>query len=901
MTEHRPDPDALLRRIRAEYPQPGRGKLKVFFGATAGVGKTYAMLQAAQERRREGVDVVIGWVETHGRAETTALVAGLEVLPPKTIDYRGTVLAEFDLDAALARRPQLMLMDELAHTNVSGTRHPKRWQDVNELLGAGIHVYTTCNVQHLECLNDVVAQITGIRVNETVPDSFLERADEVELIDLPPDDLLQRLKEGKVYLPEQAKQALEHFFKKGNLIALRELALRRTAEWVDQEMEVYRRDHAVSKTWPAGETIMVCVNMKPRGPRLVRGARAMAAGFHAKWIAVYVQTPPHVEMPQSASNQVNETLRLAEQLGAETVTIPGEHVAQDLLTYARARNVTKIIVGKPVRARWKEWVFGSVVAELVRNSGDIDIYVITGEAGESRPQAIPVIQHAGDRIGYGFGFLAVAVSTGLAWAMQPYFAIVNLIMVYLMGVVFVAMRCGRGPSVLASVLSVAAVDFFFVPPYFSFAVSDVEYVLTFAVMLVVALVISGSAVRIRQQAELARMRERHTAVLYAMSRELAAHRLMYTLIRVAGRHLREVFEGQVAIFVSDAAGRLLLQPDEHVSFAFERRDEGVAQWVFAHSQMAGLGTDTLAGTEALYLPLVGTHGPVGVMAIRPSQPTRFHDQEQLHLLETLTHQIALAIERVCLANDAQKAQVLVETERMRNAILSSVSHDLRTPLATITGAASSLMEPAASFSAEVRQELARSIYEEAHRLDRLLRNLLDMTRLEAGALRLNKDWHPFEEIVGAALTRFKGRLGNRMVSTKFSSDLPLVLIDGVFIEQVLINLLENVLKYAPDGTPIELSATVADDMLLCELADRGPGIVPGEEERVFDKFYRVGHGHQGGVGLGLTICKGIIDAHHGRIWADNRPGGGAVFRFTLPMDKTQPRVEPEADDSTHAT
>jgi len=882
-----------LRRVQAEEAEHAGGKLKVFFGATAGVGKTYAMLGAAHEQQDDGVDVVVGWVETHGRAETEALLEGLTILPPRVVDHRGTTLREFDLDAALARRPQLILMDELAHTNVPGSRHPKRWQDVKELLKAGINVYTTVNVQHLECLNDVVAQITGVRVNETVPDSVLEQADDVELIDLPPDDLLQRLKDGKVYMPEQAKHALQNFFRKGNLIALREMALRRTAERVDQQMEVYRRDHAVVRTWPAGETLMVCVNMKPRGTRLVRAARTMATGLHAKWIAVYVQTPRHLRMPQVDRDRVNQTLRLAELLGAETVMLSGANVAQELLSYARTRNVTKIIVGKPVRPRWKEWVFGSVVAELVQQSGETDIYVITGEAGESRPLATQAVKRSSDWSSYGLGVVGVGLSTGVAWLMFPYFGLANLIMVYLMGVVLVATRYGRGPSVLASVLSVAAFDLFFVPPYLSFAVSDIQYLLTFAVMLLVALTISGLAVRTKQQAELARHQERRTAVLYALSRELATHRGVATLTQLAVQHVREVFDSQAAIFMADLNKHLVLQRGEQLFFEFDPKEAGVAQWVFEHGERAGLGSDTLPGASALYLPLVGSKGPIGVLAVRPTLATRFLDMEQLHLLEVLANQIALALERARLAEEAQQAHVSVETERMRNAILSSVSHDLRTPLATITGAASGLLEEKDQLGPTARHELAKSIYNEAHRLDRLVRNLLDMMRLESGAVQLQKEWHPFEEIVGAALTRLESRLNGHQVRTNFQPDLPLVLLDGVLMEQVLINLLENALKYAPPSTAIELSATGSGHELVFEVSDRGPGIPAGDERRIFDKFYRAGPAREGGVGLGLTICRGIIEAHGGRIWVEKRPGGGAVFRFTLPIEQPQPTIEAE--------
>jgi two-component system, OmpR family, sensor histidine kinase KdpD len=893
MNENRPNPDALLKRVQAEQARQSEGKLKVFFGANPGVGKTYAMLEAAHEQRRDGVDVVIGVVETHGRTETEVLVNGLEVVPRRAVDYRGTVLQEFDLDAALARRPTIILIDELAHTNAPGLRHAKRWQDVQELLKAGITVYTTVNVQHLESLNDVVAQITGVRVRETVPDSVLERADDVELIDLPPDDLLQRLKDGKVYVPEQIQRAIQNFFTKGNLIALRELALRRTAERVDQQMEVYRRDHAVVRTWPAAETIMVCVNMKPRGPRLIRAARQMAAGLHAKWIAVYVQIPRHLRLPQPERDRLVQTLRLAEQLGAEAVTLTGDNVAQELLSYARSRNVTKIIVGKPVRSWWKEWMFGSVVSDLVHQSGEIDIYVITGEAGEGQPLVRRSLRRTSDTSGYSYASLGVLIATAVAWLMFPYFGVANLVMMYLIAVVVVAIRYGRGPSVLASVLSVAAFDFFFVPPYYSFAVSDFQYLLTFGVMLVVALVISNLTVRIRQQAEMARYRERRTGVLYVMSRDLATHRGAGLLANLAAKHLREVFDSQVAIFLADADKRLQLQRGEALYFEFDPKEAGVAQWVFEHNERAGLGTDTLPGASALYLPLVGSAGPIGVVAVRPTEFSRMLEPDQLHLLESLVNQVALAIERTRLSEETQLAHVRVETERMRNAILSSVSHDLRTPLATITGAASSLLDEQGHIDPAARLELSRSIYREADRLDRLLKNLLDMMRIEAGAVQLNKEWHPVDEVVGAGLARLEGRLRDHTINTAFPPDLPLVLADGVLLEQVVINLVENAVKYAPPGSTIDLSASASDREVIVEVADRGPGIPPGEEARIFDKFYRGKFAREGGVGLGLTICRGIVEAHGGRILAENRRGGGTVFRFTIPLLERQPSVEAE--------
>ncbi len=691
------------------------------------MGKTYAMLEAAHERRAEGVDVLIGYVETHRRAETEALLAGLEILPRRQIEYRGTMLEEFDLDAALARRPALILIDELAHSNAPKSRHPKRWQDVEELLEAGVDVYTTVNVQHIESLNDVVAQITGVLVRETVPDHIVEQADEVELIDLTPDDLLQRLKEGKVYISQQAEQAMRSFFRKGNLIALRELALRRTAERVDAQMRGYMRAHAIPQTWPTAERILVCIGPGELGARLVRAARRMASGLHAEWIVVSVETPRTMRLPEPERDQIVQALRLAEQLGAETATLNGQHVSEVVLAYARTRNVTKIVVGKPARPRWQELLLGSTVDSLVRQSGTIDIHVIAGD--QDAPALLPPVEltPTSDRAAYGWGLLAVLLCTLVAWAMLPYFALANLIMVYLVGIVIVAARCGRGPSILASVLSVAAFDFFFVPPYQTFAVSDVEYAVTFIVMLLVGLVISTLTVRLRQQVSVAQQREQRISALYTMSREFASHRSIEKVIHAAVRNISQTFDSQVVILLTNTVGQLQAWGDvagwwgegvsERSVFAPDAHEQGVAQWVYDHGQMAGQSTSTLSGANALYMPLIASRGTIGVLGVRPAQPRRFLAPEQLHLLETFASQAALALERVELAHEAHQAQLRAETEQMRSSLLSSVSHDLRTPLAAITGALSGLREGDSSLDTATRADLVGMAYGEAERLE----------------------------------------------------------------------------------------------------------------------------------------------------------------------------------------
>jgi two-component system sensor histidine kinase KdpD len=893
MSAHRPDPEALLARVKDEEARARRGKLKVFFGAAAGVGKTYAMLEAAREQRADGVDVVVGYVETHGRAETEALLEGLEILPRRTVEYRGTTLQELDLDAALRRRPTVVLVDELAHTNAPGSRHAKRWQDVVELLDVGIDVYTTVNVQHIESLNDVVAKITGVVMRETVPDSVFEQADEVELIDLPPDDLLQRFREGKVYVPGQAQEALEHFFRKGNLIALRELSLRRTAERVDAQMRVYRREHAIDKVWPTAERILVCIGPSPWSTRLVRAAKRMADQLDAEWIAAYVETPAQLRLPPEARDSVIQTLRLAEQLGAQTLTLGGPTMSEAILAYARDRNVSKIVVGKPSRTLWQRILLGSIVDALVQGSGDIDVYVISGgRADGSSPEPVRRRPLSTDWHAYGTAMAAVAVATGVAWLMAPVSDLSNVVMLYLLGIVAVAMRTGRGPSLLAAVLSVVAVDFFFVPPRFTVAVSDVRYLLTFLVMLIVGIVISGLTVRTRAQAEAARHREQRTAALYAMSRELAGTRGVDALLQVAVRHVAEVFGSQVVVLLTGRDGLLASWPGGQ--FEVDANDLGVGRWVFEHRQPAGLGTATLPGASALYVPLTGSAGAAGVLGVRPSDRHAMDEPERLHQLETFAGQTALALERARLAEEAQAAQVRVETERLRNSLLSSVSHDLRTPLAAITGAASTLLQDGSRLDDDTRRELLDSVHEEAERLNRLVQNLLEMTRLESGAVQLRRELHPPEEVIGAALGRLGKRLAGRRVTTRVPPDLPLVPMDDVLIEQVLLNLLDNAVKYTPAGTPIEVIATATDQSVTIEVADRGPGLPAGDEEKVFEKFYRADRVAAGGAGLGLAICRGIVQAHGGRIWAQNLPGGGVALLFTLPLGAERAPVSTDA-------
>jgi two-component system sensor histidine kinase KdpD len=899
MEERRPDPDQILEYMREEAERSREGKLKIFFGATPGVGKTYAMLEAARQKLSEGVDIVVGLAETHGRKETEALLEGLEVLPRREVEYRGTVLKEFDLDSALGRKSSIILVDELAHTNAPGSRHKKRWQDVYELLGAGITVYTTLNVQHFESLNDVVSRITGVNVRETVPDFLLDRADDIELIDLPPEDLLRRLSEGKVYVPELAAQARENFFRKGNLLALRELALRRTAERVDAQMQSYRRVKGIQDVWAAAERILVCIGPNPLSVRLIRAAKRMAAGLRAELITVYVDAPHKIKPSESDLRQLAENMRLAESLGAETVTLSGHKASEEILHYARARNVTKIIVGKPTHSRWKDKVFGSMLDEVVRGSGDIDVYVITGDAGEPELRRVARSAPRESTIKeWRLSVLSVSICTAISALIFRYVTLVDLAMVYLLGIVLTASFTGKGPSLLATFLSVAAFDFFFVPPFHTFAVSDVRYFLTFGVMFVVAFLISRLTLRVRSQANAARHREKRTAALYSLSRELAHERGLARLCAAAIKHICDVFSSDAVILLPDEKGSLSVPFTIPKTFALDQKEKGVSQWVFDHKQRAGLGTDTLPGASALYLPLVTSTKTVGVVGVLPGQPASAFDQEQVHALESFANLAAMAIERAFLAEEAQQALLKAEAEALRNTMLSSVSHDLRTPLAAITGAATSLLQQDIHLDKDDKKELLQTIFEEAEHLNHIIRNVLDMTRLEAKAITVKKEWQSLEEIVGAVHNRLADRLKGRPFSVDLPSALPLVPFDPLLIEQVLMNLLDNALKYTPPDTPLSLGAIAQGDEMLVEVADRGPGIPPGSEKRIFEKFMR-GSTTGGGIGLGLTICRAIVEAHGGRIWAENRPDGGAIFRFSLPLGGAQPPVAAEEIAKNH--
>jgi two-component system sensor histidine kinase KdpD len=887
MTDTRPDPDQLLAKVKAREAAARRGRLRIYFGASAGVGKTYAMLTAALQLRNEGRDAVVGVLETHGRKETEALLHGLEILPLAQISYQGRTLREFDLDAALARHPALILVDELAHTNIPGSRHAKRWQDIGELLAAGIDVFTTLNVQHLESLNDVVGGITGVTVWETVPDTFFDDADEVILVDIPADDLLARLKAGKVYVPEQIERAAGNFFRKGNLMALRELALRRTADRIEEDVQAYRSDQAIQHVWKTEASLLCCIGPDRGGHDVVRSAARLATQLGVEWTAVYVETPGLQRLPVPERERILRTVKLAQDLGAKTAILAGDDLAALIVAYARTHNCSKIIAGRTASGRHWPWNRG-VVQRVAELAPEIDLIEIgRGEAAfAERPASAAQLEDTEDprrkakRLRYLWSFLACVATTLLAAPLHDVFDLANIVMLFLLTVVLVAMKLGRGPAVLAALLSVASFDFFFVPPRFSFAVHDFQYVVTFVVMLIVGLLTGHMTAGLRYQARVASYREERARALYEFARDLSSQLQTEQVVETAAEVIARTFRASVAVFVPDDQERLTPRNSSGRALAV---DIGAVQWAYDKSQPAGAGTDTLAGSEFLYLPLRAPMRTRGVLAIKPEKRRVLMVPEQKRQLDTFVSLAAIALERVHYVEVAQRALIRMESERLRNSLLAALSHDLRTPLAALVGLAESLGITKPPLGG-TQLETAHAIAEEARRMSALVDNLLDMARIESGEVKLRRQWLPVEEVVGSALKSAHAALAHHRVEVALAPDLPLVELDATLIERVLYNLLENAGKYTPAGTVVTLSAETSGNELLVSVRDNGAGIPKGQEESIFEKFTRgTRESSTPGVGLGLAISRAIVEAHEGRIWAANDLRGGARISFTLPL------------------
>jgi two-component system sensor histidine kinase KdpD len=896
LDDERPDPDALLAQVQAQERKAARGKLRIYFGASAGVGKTYAMLAAARKLQAAGQEVLVGVVETHGRSETAALTEGLPLLPLRAVAYRGKTLNEFDIDGALARRPPLILIDELAHSNAPGSRHPKRWQDVEELLEAGIDVFSTVNVQHLESLNDVVGGITGIQVNETVPDTVFDAADEVVLVDIPADELLARLKGGKVYHAQQAERAAQNFFRKGNLIALRELALRRTADRIEDDVRAYRVEQSIDTIWKTGASVLALVGPRPGCEQVVRSAARLAGQLGTEWHAIYVETPALQRLPAAERERILKTLKLAQELGAHTAVLSGSDIAAAAVDYARDHNLSKITMGRAHRSwPWRR----SHIRSLAEHAPDIDLIEVAagGREAAPRPAAEADVeedaQHLKSRLaGYAAAAGASIGMALLATPLLPYFDLANIAMLFLLVVLLVAVRYGRAPSVLATCVSVACFDFFFVPPRFTFAISDLQYLITFAVMLAVGLITGHLTAGLRFQARVASYREARARALYEFARELSGALQTEQVFDTTARFLQGTFRAQATLLVPDAEGRLQLPPGVAPPPTL---DQGVAQWAFDHAESAGLGTDTLPASPLFYLPLVAPMRTRGVLAIEPAQRRWLMIPEQRQHLDTFAALAAIALERVHYVEVAQDALVNMESERLRNSLLAALSHDLRTPLTSLVGLSESLAQSRPPLS-PAQAGLAQSLHEESLRMSALVANLLDMARIESGGLKFNLQWQPLEEVVGSALRASRLVLAGHKASTQLSRDLPLLRFDAVLIERVLCNLLENAAKYTPPGSSIVIYAVQRGEFVRVMVYDNGPGLPRGREEAIFEKFTRgEKESAKPGVGLGLAICRAIVEAHGGSIGAANSPLGGAAVVFTLPVG-TPPQV-PEIEET----
>ncbi|MGO4198057.1 DUF4118 domain-containing protein [Rhizobium sp. YAF28] len=890
----RPSPDALLEKARAE----SRGRLKIFLGAAPGVGKTYEMLVSGHAKMADGLDVVIGVVETHGRKETEALLAGFEIVPRMKIAYRGQSLEEMDLDAILARKPDLVLVDELAHTNAEGSRHPKRYLDVKELLDRGIDVYSTLNIQHVESLNDVVSQITRIRVRETVPDSVIDMADDIEIIDLTPDDLIKRLHDGKVYVAKTAERALTNYFTPGNLTALRELALRKTAQRVDDQLLTHMQAHAISGPWAAGERVLVSIDEHPRSASLVRYASRMASRLRGPWAAVYIETNRSINLSETQRDTIAATLRLAEQLGGEAITIPGREVAEELVRHATANNVTHIVIGAPKKPAWREgWWNRSTTDELIRRAGDISVHVISGNEKDTASQrgvkAAPSAPTLNFRA-YILSTAYVAVALAVGVVLDQVLDVRNLALVFLMAVLTSAVIHGLRPALYTCIVSALSFNFFFLPPRYTLTISDPESVLALFFFLGVAVIASNLTATVQRQAVAARQRARTTEDLYLFSKKLAGTGTLDDVLWATAFQIASMLKVRVVLLLPEnnsIAVKAGYPPDDTLDDA----DIAAARWAWEHNHAAGRGADTLPGAKRLYVPLRTGRTAVGVIGLdsdRRDGPLLTPEQQRL--LDALADQAALAIERVQLVADVDRAKLAAEADRLRSALLTSISHDLKTPLAAILGASGTLRDYFDSMPAEDRTDLLSTVVDESERLNRFIANLLDMTKIESGAMEPNYALHYTGDIAGSALRRATKILDHHRTEMTIAADLPMVRVDPVLFEQVLFNLLDNAAKYAPEGSVIRIEGWADADNVVVQVSDEGPGIPPADLTRVFDTFYRVRKGDQvrAGTGLGLSICRGFIEAMGGTITAGNRTDrSGAVFTIRLPKPNDIPKLD----------
>jgi two-component system sensor histidine kinase KdpD len=870
--ENRPDPDVLLHALKKEEEHSRRGKLKIFFGMSAGAGKTYDMLKTSHEVKSKGVDVVIGYIETHKRPETEALVAGLEIVPRKKIEYRGVVLEEMDLDALLARKPKIALVDELAHTNAPTSRHSRRFQDVIELLENGIDVYTTLNVQHLESRADTVAQISGSIVRETVPDSIFEQADEVELIDISPEELLKRLEEGKVYAPDHSRQAVQNFFRKGNLTALREMSLRLTAERVDHQLRDYMQSERITETWKSGQRLLVGIGPSPSTVSLIRWARRMAYTLNATWIAVYVETSKIIS--DETRKQLNNNIKLATDLGAEIITTADEDVAGALVRTAHRQNATQILIGKTAN---HSFFTRSLLDRLIEQSGDLDVYVI-GEHKDDpqRSNRIAIPDFHSGIAQYAVAALIVFVSALACYPFSEFLGYQTVSLILLLIVVLLPLKFGVGPVLLAAGMSAMLWNFFYIPPRFTFAIGLPQDILMFLTYFAIAAVTGTLTARIRARERVVRQREEHSSALFALTKQLTVAKTQDEVAEAAVKNISSFFSSQVALFLGQLDGDIFSSAHRSSMYTVDEKEFSVAAWVYWNEKKAGRFTDTLPASEATYYPISGPRYPLGVIGIKNNNEKPF-SVEQESLLQNFIAQIASTLEREQLNELAKRTVVYAESEKLYRTLFNSISHELRTPISAIIGAADSLFLQNGS-------EAATEIRQAADRLNRLVENLLDMSRLESGQLAPKLDWCDINDLFRASVNKLKEELSGHTVSFVVPQNMPLVKLDFVLMDQVLINLLYNASIYTPPGSSVTVSASMDQQRCIITVADNGPGIPPASLDRLFHKFYRAPGSRTGGTGLGLSIAKGFVEAHRGTITVRNSVPAGAEFIISIPTE-----------------
>jgi two-component system, OmpR family, sensor histidine kinase KdpD len=889
----RPDPESILQSIKEEENVKTNGKLKIFFGMAAGVGKTYAMLEAAHRIFSENRDIIIGYIETHGRSETENLVKGLEILPRRKIDYKGIVIEEFDIDAALERKPGIILIDELAHSNAEGSRHSKRYQDVIELLDNGIDVYSTLNIQHLESQSEIVGKITGVKIRESIPDSILDLADEIELIDLPPEELLKRLAEGKVYIAEKAGLAVERFFKKSNLSALREIVLNYTARLVGSKLRNYTERNKIKGPWKSGERILVAVGPGPYSEYIIRWTRRVAFNFNAPWLALYVRQKK--ELSKAAQDLLTKNLNLAGELGAEVISTVEENISDGLLRIAEENNITQIVVGKPLRRYLSDYFSGgNIVERLLKSSGDIEIHIVTQpESGKKSTGLFRNFSYSSALKEYFNGIVTVAAITMLGFLIAPFTGYWTISLIYLLSVVVLPLFIGRGPVFVAALLSALTWNFLFIPPIFTFRINNIEDAMMFIMYFVIAVILGGLTSKLRSKERILRTSQDQVSKLYDFSRALGSAYGRDELISTAVVYIEDYFKAKAAVILPNEFGTALRNPHPSSSLVISGDELGVVEWSFRNKKPAGLFTNTLPQKNAHYIPLMAPGSVIGVIGIKPDNGAPF-SIEQETLLQNIAYQLSVRLERENLTIANQEALLVSESERLYKILLNSVSHELRTPLTTITGASSSLLDAAIDRDPEIRRELALEIRKAGEMLNGLVENLLDMSRLDSGRLKLNLDWNDISDILGTTINRLDAYLKNHPVTILCPDDIPLIRVDYNLLTQAVYNIVHNALTHTENGMPVRISVSRTDgeNGISITIEDDGKGLPEKDFEKLFDKFYRAEKTQSGsGLGLGLSISKGIIELHGGQIHAENKKPSGARFIIHLPLEMKEKKEQ----------